>query len=82
MAKLLLLSTDGCHLCELAKPMIEQLGLEFEVVDIVTDPQLVDAYGASIPVLIVENAEQALFWPFEQLQIKQYVECYGISTSV
>ena len=82
MAKgLFLLSTDGCHLCEVAKSLLDQLHLQYELVDIIEEQQLVDLYGDKIPVLMAETAEQALFWPFEQEQIKQYIEFYGISST-
>lgn len=76
---LFLLSTDGCHLCEAAAKMLKVLELPFEIVDIVEDDQLIQVYGDKIPVLIADGAEQALFWPFEEEQLKQYVEFYGIS---
>ena len=75
---LFLLSTDGCHLCDVAIQQLNSLNLSFEILDIVTDEALVEAYGASIPVLIVEGAEQALFWPFEKEQVIEYVKYYGI----
>lgn len=78
---LFLLSTDGCHLCEVAKSLLEQNNTEYEIVDIIEDQQLIDAYGDKIPVLMAEGAEQALFWPFEQEQIRQYIEFYGISST-
>lgn len=76
---LILLSTDGCHLCELAKKQLNELRLPFNVIDIVTDDALVEAYGASIPVLLIQGKEQALFWPFEKEQVIEYVKFYGIS---
>lgn len=78
---LFLLSTDGCHLCEVAKSLLEQLKLAHEVVDIIEEQQLVELYGDKIPVLMAEGAEQALFWPFQQEQVKQYIEFYGISST-
>lgn len=78
---LALLSTDGCHLCDDAKAMLEQLKIDFELVDIIEDDQLVAHYGDKIPVLMVEGAQQALFWPFTNEQIKQYISFYGISST-
>lgn len=80
-ANLALLSTDGCHLCDDAKAMLEQLNVDFELVDIIEDDQLVAHYGDKIPVLMVEGAQQALFWPFTNEQIKQYISFYGISST-
>ena len=78
---LALLSTDGCHLCDDAKAMLEQLNVDFELVDIIEDDQLVAHYGDKIPVLMAEGAQQALFWPFTNEQIKQYISFYGISST-
>ena len=78
---LFLLSTDGCHLCEVAKTLLKAMELEYELVDIIDDDQLVESYGDKIPVLMAEQAQQALFWPFQQEQIKQYIEFYGISST-
>lgn len=78
---LFLLSTDGCHLCEVAKSLLEQMKLEYEVVDIIEEQQLIDLYGDKIPVLMAEASQQALFWPFEQEHVKQYIEFYGISST-
>ena len=78
---LFLLSTSGCHLCEVAQRELDNMRLKYEIIDIIDDEQLVANYGDKIPVLIVEKAEQALFWPFESQQIKQYIDHYGISST-
>ena len=78
---LYLLTTDGCHLCDIAKAMCLKLGIDVELVDIIEDDSLVDLYGDKIPVLIADKAQQALFWPFEQEQIEQYIEVYGINSN-
>jgi len=76
-----LLTTDGCHLCEFAKALCAEVGISPELIDIVEDDQLVEVYGDKIPVLMVAQAEQALFWPFEKEQIEQYLEVYGINSN-
>lgn len=78
---LFLLSTDGCHLCHEAEGLLQQLAIDYELVDIIEDAHLVELYGDKIPVLIFEGAEQALFWPFETQQIEQYLIYYGINPS-
>ena len=79
MASLYLLSTAGCHLCDTAAHILNDRHIEFELVEIIDDDQLVAQYGDKIPVLIAQGAEQALFWPFDASQITQYKEYYGIS---
>ncbi len=68
MQKIILYSTVGCHLCELAKeqlePLIDQYSLVIEEVDIATDEALLNAYGVNIPVLYIERLQHTVYWPF------------------
>lgn len=67
-----LLSTLGCHLCEVAEgelmPLVEH-GLLVELLDIADDPQLVERYGLRIPVLRRIDTGAELDWPFDGEQI-------------
>jgi glutaredoxin len=67
-ARVTLYSKPGCHLCDDARAVIEQvcgeLGEAFEEVDITAGPDaaaLLDAYGEEIPVTFVDG-EQHDFW--------------------
>ncbi len=66
-----LYGTEGCHLCEDALAMCEQVmpGADINVVDIIDDEKLVELYRISIPVLERLSDQAKLFWPFEQKQI-------------
>jgi Glutaredoxin-like domain (DUF836) len=66
-----LYGTEGCHLCEDALAMCEQVMPEanINVVDIIDDEKLVELYRISIPVLERLSDQAKLFWPFEQKQI-------------
>ena len=66
-----LYGTEGCHLCEDALAMCEQVMPEADinVVDIIDDEKLVELYRISIPVLERLSDQAKLFWPFEQKQI-------------
>lgn len=70
-AKFNLYGTEGCHLCEDALAMCEQVMPEADinVVDIIDDEKLVELYRISIPVLERLSDQAKLFWPFEQKQI-------------
>lgn len=50
---LILYSTQGCHLCELAWQQVCQLKLDayVEIIDIAFDDALFSRYGVTIPVL-------------------------------
>ena len=73
-SSLRLFYTDGCHLCDDAIVLLEQLNLTYQKVDIVASVSLVELYGTLIPV--VENASGAtLNWPFTKQQLhKFYIE--------
>ncbi len=52
---------DGCHLCEDASVLMnEMLGTDgWEAIDINTDDDLLVRYGHRIPVLVVDGEERA-----------------------
>ena len=79
VSNLFLLSTEGCHLCEQAFALCQEQGIQPNLLDIIEDELLVERYADKIPVLIIEGAEQALFWPFTPTQIEEYLTAYGIS---
>jgi hypothetical protein len=68
-----LYSSLGCHLCEQAYALCEQLNIidKVKVVDIVDDEQLVEQYGVHIPVLERLSDQSKLYWPFSLSQIKE-----------
>lgn len=59
-----LLSRSGCHLCDEARRLLEQLQLEFEfafqVLNVDGDAELVRKYGDKVPVVIL--ADQPRMW--------------------
>ncbi|MFH7565270.1 glutaredoxin family protein [Oceanimonas smirnovii] len=62
---LTLFSTDGCHLCEQARALLEQTGLaaQAEIKDIIDDEQWLEAYRIRIPVVRSTDGAE-LDWPF------------------
>lgn len=50
-----LLTRPGCHLCEMARALVEEDGLSFQLVDVDADAELADLYGFRIPVLLVDG---------------------------
>ncbi|MBL4796702.1 MAG: glutaredoxin family protein [Oleispira sp.] len=75
---ILLLSTEACHLCELAQqvlqqafsqPQIQQLmaiqAIDIYQQDIIDQPQWLELYGEKIPVLFDEKTQSILCWPFD-----------------
>ncbi|GAB5414072.1 MAG: glutaredoxin family protein [Congregibacter sp.] len=74
--ELILYSTEGCHLCELAEALIRQAEaggqpLRWSVVDIADDDALFSRYGWHIPVLKAGDAE--LRWPFDAEGLAEFL---------
>lgn len=68
MTTLTLYSTSACHLCELAKALLEAAAQQgaavaFTEVDIATSQVLLERYGVRIPVLRHPDGRE-LGWPF------------------
>jgi hypothetical protein len=60
-----LYSKPGCHLCDDARAVVEQvcaqLGEAYVEVDILSSPELTARYGEEIPVTLVDGAQHD-FW--------------------
>jgi glutaredoxin len=65
MRQLTLYSKPGCHLCDEMKQVIDAVGarvpLAIEVIDITTDPVLLDRHGVEIPVLLIDGKKAAKY---------------------
>jgi glutaredoxin len=72
-ARVLLYSKPGCHLCDDARAVIEQVcaatGTTFDEVDITDDPDLMRAYGEQIPVTFVDGAQHD-FWRVDETRLR------------
>ncbi len=69
-SRLILYTTEGCHLCEHAEQLLAQLKqsetqLQLTPVDIATDEALVELYGIRIPVVKNELTQDEIGWPFD-----------------
>lgn len=62
---LLLYTREGCHLCEHAETLLQALGVDWQPVDIESDPELEEQYGLSIPVVRVPVSGHELAFPFD-----------------
>lgn len=55
----------GCHLCELAEPVVvaaaAEAGVPLQVRDVDADPADRAAYGDKVPVVLLDGAEHA-YW--------------------
>ena len=63
--KLTLISRTYCHLCEdmavAMTPLLDEYGVEMEVVDVDSDPALEARFGEFVPVLLSGNTELSRF---------------------
>lgn len=77
MKPIYLYSTPGCHLCELAReildPLLSQYTLVLEEIDIAQADELIERYGVKIPVLKSPHHLDELCWPFDSTQVAQFL---------
>ncbi len=78
MRLLELMTTECCHLCEQATPLLiagldPQL-FEVDLVDIAFEDQLMEKYATRIPVLVDSQSGAELDWPFDMQQLAAFVE--------
>jgi hypothetical protein len=66
MTELTLYTREGCHLCERAAELVEQVApsVRLVAVDIEGDQELERRYGLRIPVLARPDTGAELGWPF------------------
>ena len=71
--RVLLYSKPGCHLCDDARVVVEQvcaeLGESFEEVSILDDPALVERFGEEIPVTFVDGRQHD-FWRVDPARLR------------
>ena len=77
MKPVYLYSTPGCHLCEMAKeivsPLLNNYSLRLEEVDIAESDELIERYGVRIPVLKSPQHIDELGWPFDSMQVDNFL---------
>lgn len=78
MKLLELMTTEGCHLCDQALPLlvsgIDPSKYEVDLVDIAFDDELMNQYATRIPVLVDPQSKQSLDWPFDAEQLAQFIQ--------
>ncbi len=77
MKNLTLMSTLGCHLCEVAAEILvstmDPARYIVEEADIADDELLMEQYALRIPVLVDETSGRELAWPFDRLQLLTFL---------
>jgi glutaredoxin len=66
MARLVLYTRPGCHLCGDARTVLERIGEPFDEIDIDSDDELFKRYLERIPVVVLDGEELYDFFVDEQ----------------
>lgn len=68
---------QGCHLCDEARGIVEQvcaeLGTSFDEVDIDTDPQLTERFTDEVPVTFVDGRQHD-FWRVDPARLRRALD--------
>ncbi len=92
---ILLLSTEACHLCEMAQQvlvhafdqpkiqtLVKQHKIDVYMQDIIDQPKWLDLYGEKIPVLFDEDSGLTLEWPFDlNATVSWFEKLYAVTGS-
>ena len=54
--KLVLVTRQGCHLCDEALRLLEELGIQAELADVDADDELHRLYDFRVPVILIDGA--------------------------
>lgn len=77
MISLVLYSTAGCHLCELAEEQLREAQTTFELkwqwTEIVDSEELMERYSVRIPVVAETASGKEIGWPFAQTELRQWL---------
>lgn len=71
---LVLYGTEFCHLCDEAKAILRESGIEADYVDIADNDELLETYGIRIPVLKRMDNGVELGWPFDSVAVSRFLE--------
>lgn len=76
MKQLNLYSTSHCHLCELAHSLLMNISDDFslKVIDIAEHEMLLGEYSLRIPVLLRQDTQAELNWPFSAMDINEFLK--------
>lgn len=81
--RLLLLGTEGCHLCEDAQAIVAACAneivpeIKIELIDIAEQPEWQPNYAVKIPVLLEPESRNELGWPFDRAQVADFIQRLG-----
>jgi glutaredoxin len=72
--RVVLLGKPGCHLCETARDVVSavtaELGVDWQELSILDDPELYDRYWEQIPVVLVDGRPHD-YWRVDERRLRQ-----------
>lgn len=74
MNRLLLLGTDGCHLCEEAQTLLDGNKIIAQYVDITEHEEWQPQFAMLIPVLYHVESQRFLNWRFDSPALLSFIE--------
>jgi len=80
--RLLLLGTDGCHLCEDAQTLLRENQIAFEYVDIAIHEEWQTQFALLIPVLFHVESQRFLNWRFDSPALLSFIESLNYDESI
>ena len=74
---LILYTGQACCLCEQAEDLLVQFApqamADLKKIEVSSDSGIYHLYGARIPVLYREDTKQELAWPFDSVQLVEFI---------
>ena len=72
-SKIKFYGTEFCHLCNEAEAVLHKAGIAVIHIDIAEDDELLEKYGARIPVLQRVDNDAELDWPFDSVAVLRFL---------
>ncbi|MEU4239344.1 glutaredoxin family protein [Actinoplanes sp. NPDC026619] len=74
MNRVVLISRDGCHLCDDAETVLDRiLPGQWDRVDVDSDVELERDYGDRVPVVLLDGAEHG-YWRVEEARLLRDIQ--------
>ena len=74
MTAVTVMSRVGCHACEVAEEQVRricgELGVEWTVADVDSDPEWRAEYGDLVPVILIDGVEHG-YWKVEEDRFRE-----------
>jgi len=71
VARVVLYTAQGCHLCEQAKAVLGAEGVQYREVDITGDPALETAYRRWLPVVEIDGERAFVYYVDEAALLRK-----------